>query len=353
MKKNPCLRLLSLALAAVMVLGLLPAGSAAPAGLRWKRSDADVAPDLTDRLASGALHASDIARPTDTVRVSIILEEEPTLKAGYATAGIGTNADARAYDLALQRAQQDMAAAISRHALGGEVLDVVWNLTLAVNIISANVPYGSLEAIRAVPGVRELVPEQSYQPCTLEPNTYSSSGMTGSTVLWETGLTGAGTQIAIIDTGTDTDHQSFSNEAFLYALGEDISGLDLLDVAEINTVLPLLNVTERIGHDDGSAYYLSEKLPFAANYVDRNLTVDHDSDYQGSHGSHIPPAPTSRPLSLPSRKTASPIPSRCWAITAHGPSPVCTTWAAGWNTITVWIPVPPTCTTTTATRATI
>ena len=287
MKRNPQLRLLSLIMAAVMALGLLPAASAAPVGLRWKKSDVEVSPDLTDRLVQSELHTPDTRKPTDMVRVSIILEEKPTLMAGYGTAGIGSNTDARAYDRSLQRSQQDMAAAISRHALGGRALDVVWNLTLAANIISANVPYGALEAIRDVPGVRDVVPERSYQPDVLEPNTSSSSGMTGSSLLWETGLTGAGTRIAVVDTGTDTDHQSFDNSAFLHALGDQASTLDLLDAEEISAVLPLLNVTERIGYTDGSAYYLNEKLPFGANYVDRDLTVDHDHDYQGSHGSHV------------------------------------------------------------------
>ena len=92
MKRNPQLRLLSLILTAVMALGLLPAASAAPVGLRWKKSDVEVSPDLTDRLVQSELHTPDTRKPTDMVRVSIILEEKPTLMAGYATAGIGTNA---------------------------------------------------------------------------------------------------------------------------------------------------------------------------------------------------------------------------------------------------------------------
>lgn len=41
-----------------------------------------------------------------------------------------------------------MASRISRQCLAGEALDVVWNLTLATNAISANVAYGKLEEIR-------------------------------------------------------------------------------------------------------------------------------------------------------------------------------------------------------------
>ena len=33
--------------------------------------------------------------------------------------------------------------------------------------------------------------------------------------------------------------------------------------------------------------YRSEKVPFAFNYVDRNLDVTHDNDDQGDHGTHV------------------------------------------------------------------
>ena len=53
MKKHLCNRILSLVLAAVMVLGLVPAASAAPAGLRWEKSDVEVSWDRSDRLVQG------------------------------------------------------------------------------------------------------------------------------------------------------------------------------------------------------------------------------------------------------------------------------------------------------------
>ena len=45
--------------------------------------------------------------------------------------------------------------------------------------------------------------------------------MIGATQTWASGYTGAGTKVAIIDTGTDQDHQSFSAEALEYALAKD------------------------------------------------------------------------------------------------------------------------------------
>ena len=295
MKKHPANRLLALVLALVLVLGLVPGAEAE--GLVWHETELDIQPDRSHRLVSegepAALHA-----PTDTVRVSIVLEDTPTAGAGFATQGIARDQQAAAYDRALNRTQKAMEQTISRRALGGKKLDVVWNLTLVANVISANVPFGALDAIRAVPGVREVRLERQYSTDILEPQTYGSGGMTGATELWQSGYTGAGSRIAIVDTGTDTDHQSFDNGAFLHALKQNadergsayeqyLTELDLLDAGDVNRVLERLNVTERIGYDDASAYYINEKLPFAANYVDRNLVVDHDHDQQGSHGSHV------------------------------------------------------------------
>ena len=300
MKKHLLNRLLSLVLAAVMVLGLFPAVSAAPAGVRWEKSDVEVSWDKTDRLAQAELHEQTAHKPTDLIRVSIVLEDAPTIRAGYATADIGSNAEALAYDLNLHKVQKTMARTISVQALDGKALDVVWNLTLVSNIISANVPYGKIEAIKAVDGVKDVVVERQYaadDADKVEPNMYTSAGMIGTPAVWQTGLTGAGTRIAIVDTGTDTDHQSFNNDAYLHALEQNaaakdmsyeeyVASLDLMDASDISAVLDNLNVTERVG-EPAAAYYLNEKLPFAANYVDCNLIVDHDWDNQGSHGSHV------------------------------------------------------------------
>ncbi len=304
MKKQQTHRILALVLALVMVLGFLPANAAAAAPkLSWKESDTKISWDSSDRLVDkNELHTgTDTPLPTAEVRVAIVLEKAPTAAAGFSTRNIGANAEARAYDEALEIYQAQMADAISAQALDGKKLDVVWNLTLVANMISAKVPYGKLDAIRAVPGVKAVALEQQYEPQVAKEEVgtkmYPSSGMIGSPMAWASGYTGAGTRIAVVDTGTDTDHQSFDNSAYLYALEQNAkekglslseykASLDLLDVEEIAAVADKLNATERIGAS-AAEYYLNEKLPFGANYVDRNLVIDNDHDNQGDHGSHV------------------------------------------------------------------
>ena len=138
-----------------------------------------------------------------TVRVSIVLEDR-------STKNIAENTSAMAYRQGLVREQADLTARIGRKL--GHPLDVVWNLTLAANIISANVSYGDIEKIEAMDGVCRVVRELRYEACTAgnaEPATAVSTGMTGAAEAWNSGYTGAGSRIAIIDTGLDTTHQSF------------------------------------------------------------------------------------------------------------------------------------------------
>lgn len=114
---------------------------------------------------------------TDMVRVSITLAGASTIDAGYATRSIANNAAADIYRTGLKVQQQAMAQRISQDVLGGEALDVVWNMTLLTNTISANVPYGKIEAIEALDGVASVTLENRYEPgCRLHRRCRSRHG---------------------------------------------------------------------------------------------------------------------------------------------------------------------------------
>ena len=191
---------------------------------------------------------------------------------------------AMAYRSSLQAQQEAVTQKISRNVLDGENLDVIWNLTLAANIISANVPYGDIDAIKAVSGVEDVVLETRYEPQVVsvdsaDPNMATSSSMIGSDIAHAAGYTGAGTRIAIINTGTDTDHQSFDKDAFQHAIDEDIQAgktVSLMTVKDIEDVLGQLNITKRGKTIEAKDLYINAKLPFGYNYVDGDTDVTHD-----------------------------------------------------------------------------
>ena len=193
---------------------------------------------------------------TDLVRVSIVLDGEATLDR-YSADGVGTNAAANAYRNEL-RARQDAVQARIESALGKR-LNVKWNLTLAMNLISAELRYGDLEAVKAVPGVKDVFVENRYEAPVdetdgdvAEPNTANTSdNMVGAAAAWAEGYTGAGHTVAIIDTGVDYLHQSFDADAFNHAIQQTGKTVNLMTAASYSGLT--LN---------GVGRYVSAKIPF-------------------------------------------------------------------------------------------
>lgn len=237
----------------------------------------------------------------EPVRVSIVLEKDSTIAAGYSTVDIAENEEAMAYRSDLEDTQQAVTSDIE--TVTGEDLDVVWNLTLAANVISANVEYGQIEDILEVDGVADVVIETIYEPAVADanlpddPNMSTSSAQIGSTTAYQEGYTGAGTRIAVIDTGIDSDHQSFDAGAYEYSLrknaetagmgyDEYIAGLNLLTVDELAAKLEKLNIKDIEGVT-AEGLYRTSKNPFGFNYVDDDFDITHDNDGQGEHGSHV------------------------------------------------------------------
>ena len=307
-------RIISAVLVLVMVVGVCPIQAFA-VGMHADVPDGNRLPfTQVEDVNADVLHeAAKVTQPeeevpyadTDVVRVSIVLNKQATLEL-YSAVDVADNAAAMAYRARLEKEHASVISRIEKNVLGGESLDVVWNMTLAANIISANVLYGQMEEIAAVKGVKDVFLENQYEPlenesATADPMMSTSPAMIGTHDAWAGGYTGAGTRIAVIDTGLDTDHQSFNNEAYLYALRQNaeakgmsfeayVESLDLLDADEIAGVLEDLNVYAFVEHLSGTstgAYYVSEKIPFAINYVDSNYEYTHDNDGVGDHGSHV------------------------------------------------------------------
>lgn len=249
-------------------------------------ADAESAPEETEEISQD-----------ETVRVLIVVDGKSAVEKGYSTDAIAQDKDAMKYADKLEKKQEEITEKISEEALDGEELDVRYNFTLLANAVSADVAFGDVEKIEAVDGVEGVYVVPRYDVAASDaasPNTVTAGEMVGSYDTWASGYTGAGTRIAVIDTGLDTDHPSFDGGAFDYGLaetaqnaGESISDYNLLGKTEISSVLGRLNATARKSDVTADKLFLSDKVPFAFNYVDKDLEVTHDNDSQGDHGTHV------------------------------------------------------------------
>ena len=290
------LRLLSVLLTVAMLFTLLvPAVSAEPAAKQTEDGKALEVSELdpatlhvhklgeTDEEPTETVEQAPYAL-TDIVRVSVVLDEPATLDL-YPVKDVAQNNAAMAYREGLREGQNAMQAKIE--AAIGTPLNVKWNMTLAANIISTEVRYGDLETIRGISGVKNVFVENRYESPkdevngdTADPNTANTSeNMVGATEAWEAGYTGAGSRVAIIDTGIDTSHQSFAAEPFNFAINEVGATSELMTQQQVQNLASQLN--------SKSGNYVSTKIPYGYNYVDNNTTIDHMSDTQGNHGSHV------------------------------------------------------------------
>jgi len=98
----------------------------------------------------------------DMVRVAIALDKPSVAEAGYRVNNIANDPAAQAYRAELERYQAEITRRIE--ALTGEPLDVVWNITLTANVISANVRLSDMERIRTVEGVASVEQETLNEP---------------------------------------------------------------------------------------------------------------------------------------------------------------------------------------------
>jgi len=96
-----------------------------------------------------------------------------------------------------------------RRELAARVPDaeIGWRYRLVANGFSLTVPEAELSRLRALPGVREVLPEGSYAP-----QGESSPLQIGAPALWGPTLdtAGQGVKIGIIDSGIDPEHPYFN-----------------------------------------------------------------------------------------------------------------------------------------------
>ena len=165
---------------------------------------------IADLVAAAPEDTSkDLAIPSDAtglVNVMVELEQDPVAVVEAQTAGTLEEAQKNEIKSQIESAQSTVAVAIE--GKGGTVIN---QLQSAYNGIRISIDASELPALREMPGVKGV-----HVLRTVERNNASSVPAIGTPGAWQgagdTGYTGKGVKVAIIDTGVDYTHATFGGQ---------------------------------------------------------------------------------------------------------------------------------------------
>ena len=251
--------------------GLLAAallGSAVPAlAVESEDSSSLFQPDSSQQVTAYA--------PDERVSIVIELEDAPLLDSHKVSqyASVTDFLDSNAAQSTERKLERARKAVKSQLATKLDDVEVRYEYTTVFNGLSVEADYADLETIQDLPGVKDAYVSQVYQ--LIEPvnetKLADSVPSIGGDISQETGYTGKGMVVAILDTGLDTSHEAFRN----VVNAPKFSKQDIAD--------KLASDSLRVGNVNVNSIYQSDKIPFAYDYYDNDTNVSGGN----SHGTHV------------------------------------------------------------------
>lgn len=251
--------------------GLLAAallGAAVPAlAVESEDSSSLFQPDSSQQVTAYA--------PDERVRIVIELEDAPLLDSHKVSqyASVTEFLDSNAAQSAERKLERARKAVKSQLATKLDDVEVRYEYTTVFNGLSVEADYAGLETIQDLPGVKDAYVSQVYQ--LIEPvnetKLADSVPSIGGDIVKNTGYTGKGMVVAILDTGLDTSHEAFRN----VVNAPKFSKQDIAD--------KLASDSLRVGNVNVNSIYQSDKIPFAYDYYDNDTNVSGGN----SHGTHV------------------------------------------------------------------
>lgn len=213
--------------------------------------------------------------PDERVRIVIELEDAPLLDSHKVSqyASVTDFLDSNAAQSTERKLERARKAVKSQLATKLDDVEVRYEYTTVFNGLSVEADYADLETIQDLPGVKDAYVSQVYQ--LIEPvnetKLADSVPAIGGDIVKNTGYTGKGMVVAILDTGLDTSHEAFRN----VVNAPKFSKQDIAD--------KLASDSLRVGNVNVNSIYQSDKIPFAYDYYDNDTNVSGGN----SHGTHV------------------------------------------------------------------
>lgn len=215
----------------------------------------------------------------DEVTFIVVLNTRPLLKAGFTTGEIATATKAVTdYQAVQQKALNTLRRSVTAEL--GVAAEIGFTYTIATTGMAVKTAYGNRAALEAMEGVDYVyvAPTFSLPETELQPFTGNAGSMIGGTWMNDSGYTGKGMKIAILDTGLRVDHPNFA------ALPDDKLTEDSMTRDGVEEIWDTLNAGKMTNMLNTS--YKNSKVPFAFNYVAASFDVD--NTFAGSdHGTHV------------------------------------------------------------------
>lgn len=267
-KKTRC-RVLSLLLALVMVLGMVPMASASSAydvKLTETTPDASKLSTAIQQNKFKLQNGEEAYADNDTVRAIVIFEGDAALPAALNKSSVATQSAVAAAAKSLVSQHSRIKTAIKQEAVN---YDVKYEYTTLLNGMSTDVKFGDLEKLANTDGVKEVYLANYYDEPVVMPSMDSANDMTNITKVRGYD-TGKGTVIAVIDTGITPGHEAFT--AYDSMLNKAAISKEQAEAA-----------IEKLGRGK----YLSAKVPFSYDYYDKDNDATDDVSGHGTHVSGI------------------------------------------------------------------
>lgn len=212
----------------------------------------------------------------------IVVTEDAPLLTKFSVGDIAAQTVSVNAHKATQETTLNAVKAQAKRILGAD-MKLGYTYTIGTTGFSVETAYSNKARLEAMEGVKSVyvaptfaLPQDMGEQ-ELSPLTGNSSTMIGADILNESGFTGKGMRIAILDTGILESHPSFQ------AMDESVL-VDPMTREGVEEIWDTLNAATRTNLLNVS--YKSNKIPFAFNYERGDFDVS--NTYAGSdHGTHV------------------------------------------------------------------
>lgn len=316
-------RILSLLLVICMLLALMPAGVLAQSEIKQLAAvEIPGASRLEKPQESEPKYAQD-----ELVTVIVTMEEPAVLdyygihtydadtSAGEAVSDFLTSEDARDLSEILLEDQNDVMekfiSGLNRtRSASNHAPKLLAQWTDVFNGFAVELPYGQLDALKKTPGVKNAQIQKVFS-APEEPKVDAGNGgysydMVGLSDVWNSGYTGEGMVVAVMDTGIDIEwaswyeptvgdnvtgvrrtHEVFRDDSFKTEAGKNNrrwTEEGMIEFLASNQLVVNTGIDGNLVIHDDNALYKNMKVPFAADYAhgDANVRTTYSN-----HGTHV------------------------------------------------------------------